>query len=279
MDKENLLSPNEVVVAKLSTQIAEATTAYRNFHAAYEQTFLAVRQGLLAFFAQCEHVFKELQKIDWSEVDSRITQDALRLAELGWTIAPWMTPAEVSDIVSMSADGVDEEFVRFYLDEGGLDKAETIMIASPRLEHWRPLIVQTFEALRRKEHLIAIPALLLTLEGLVAQFADHKDLSLVHSTNVLKIIAGIQTSHGEKIIIARVWASTTAFLSQLYRRVPFSEECPSFVNRHWILHGRNVTKWGIADAIRVLNALCTLDWLMSREEGQRNTVPETMLLP
>jgi len=59
-----------------------------------------------------------------------------------------------------------------------------------------------------------------------------------------------------------IWKSTALFLARLFGSSDFASEGPTFLNRHWILHGRRAADWSIADAVRLLNALSTLDWLM-----------------
>jgi len=241
------------VMASLQKQLEEAATAHRSFFA----EVAAMTHGL-------KETSNLLAQIDWSDFERRMTEQSSRLASLGWTIAPWMSFPDVEEFLLLDTDALDKEFVRLYLDAGGLDTTEAVIIKSPRLKRWRPLLVQVVEALRREEFLIAIPALLLTLEGFVAQFATPVDVEL---TNAATIAKGLKPRHGEKTIRAMIWTSTVAFLSQLYKSAPFSDQCPSFLNRHWILHGRkNAAEWTVADAIRVLNALSTLDWLLSGEE-------------
>lgn len=228
---------------------------------------LGVRHQLLEFSKQTQELFSELGKIDWREIDQRLARDTVRLAELGWTVAPWMTPKEVSELAVLDSEALDQEFSKLYFEDGGLDRAKSQLTASARMADWQPLLAQVFGAIERKDHLITIPALLLMLEGFVAQFADPANSKLVCTVNVPNLVAAIQSTPDPAGITAKVWMSTTAFLDQLYKKSPFSDPSPSFVNRHWILHGRlKSTEWDVVDAIRLLNALSTLHWLMSFDE-------------
>ena len=256
-------------IEALAGQISELAPAYREFRKTLDDSFARMRQEWIVFAEQLQEAFKALRQIDWGEIDRKVTEESLRLAELGWTIAPWMTLPQVTQLAALDSDAIDQEFSNFYFEEGGLETTKNNLITSSRLERWRPLLPQIFAAIDRKDYLIAIPSLLLVLEGFVAQFAEPTNSQLVCSTNVPRMIKAIQPSASPKSVSARLWASTMAFLDQLYKRAPFSEQCPTFLNRHWILHGRNATEWDAADALRILNALVTLNWLMEVQERQR----------
>ncbi len=50
----------------------------------------------------------------------------------------------------------------------------------------------------------------------------------------------------------------------LFQFAPFDGDKPVFINRHWILHGRDndSASWTVADALRLFNALQTVDSLL-----------------
>ena len=52
------------------------------------------------------------------------------------------------------------------------------------------------------------------------------------------------------------------FVEKLFQQAPFEDVRPAFMNRHWILHGRDSASWSRADALRLFNALQTVDSLL-----------------
>src|SRR5450631_3252434 len=112
--------------------------SYDDLHKHLEQMMLGVRQQLLKFSNQTQELFSELGKIDWSEIDQRLARDTVRLAELGWTVAPWITPREVSELAGLDSEALDQEFSKLYFEDGGLDRAKSQLTASARMADWQP---------------------------------------------------------------------------------------------------------------------------------------------
>jgi hypothetical protein len=57
--------------------------SYEDFHKNLEQVMLGARWQLLEFSGETQKLFEEFAKIDWSEMNRRLSQDIKRLAELG----------------------------------------------------------------------------------------------------------------------------------------------------------------------------------------------------
>lgn len=57
------------------------------------------------------------------------------------------------------------------------------------------------------------------------------------------------------------WISVEKFIECLFRYKKFDDDRPIFLNRHWILHGRDNTDWEIGDSLRLFNALNTISQL------------------
>jgi hypothetical protein len=57
-----------------------------------------------------------------------------------------------------------------------------------------------------------------------------------------------------------MWNSMNTFVSTLYQDSDFNaDSLPSKLNRHWILHGKDLPySWRRADALRLFHALSTL---------------------
>ena len=66
---------------------------------------------------------------------------------------------------------------------------------------------------------------------------------------------------GEGSITLALWRITKSFVEHLYRFSKFGGPKPTGVNRHWILHGRDVVDWNRADSLRLFQAVDTLSSL------------------
>jgi hypothetical protein len=208
----------------------------------------------------------ELQRVDWNSLQARADVSVLRLAEAGWTVPYWRTPRAVAELSESDPVVADAWFTELYLgSDDGLTRVAGRLENCSRLAKWQPLMQQTCAAIRRREHLLAVPSLLLMIEGFVAQMADPAKPSQVRDTNLTRLLNQVEPPkrlHTTSVI----WKSTAIFLARLFGPSDFASDGPTFLNRHWILHGRCAADWSIADALRLLNALSTLDWLMGFED-------------
>lgn len=55
-----------------------------------------------------------------------------------------------------------------------------------------------------------------------------------------------------------MWRSFYYFIKLLFETKPFNQDRPNFINRHWIMHGRDFTNCKQADCLRLFQALYTL---------------------
>jgi hypothetical protein len=55
-----------------------------------------------------------------------------------------------------------------------------------------------------------------------------------------------------------IWRSIETFFDQLFSYRAFEDPRPDHLNRHWILHGRDIPDWGRADCLRLLQGLETI---------------------
>lgn len=77
----------------------------------------------------------------------------------------------------------------------------------------------------------------------------------------------LHDKEGWEAVFATPWISNLAFIQNLFLRREFDQPQPSFLNRHWVLHGRSELNWKLADALRLLCAIDTLAW--AQEEMQQ----------
>lgn len=126
--------------------------------------------------------------------------------------------------------------------------------AKNRIVLWRRLGLSLWVA--KDHYLIAIPALLSIIEGVVALAGCALTERKVH---LVAICASNSEKSGPNLIQAEMWTSMALFMEKLFQQAPFEDATPTFMNRHWILHGRDSAPWSRAEALRLFNALQTVD--------------------
>jgi hypothetical protein len=151
--------------------------------------------------------------------------------------------------------GTDEE-------KGELEETAKVLLASAELEKWKNLLGEVFDCFRDGKYRVCIPPLLSILEGFLME-SLHKEANVrTNSTKVRDAIVGPKW-HEENSFIGVMWLSVVTFFQRLFANSEFDSAAPTFINRHWVLHGRSATDWTAADALRLINALDTLRWYFS----------------
>jgi hypothetical protein len=132
-------------------------------------------------------------------------------------------------------------------------------------EPWKELIEQIKECIVVGKYQATIPALLSILEGYVIRNIVKPTGRDARSVRLLEHLKKRAVNDGGIIAStpAIPWVSASTFLDNLFKNSHFGEPAPSFINRHWILHGRSAIDWKLADALRLLTALDTLSWAQS----------------
>jgi hypothetical protein len=182
-----------------------------------------------------------------------------RLAELGWTIPMSFTmreAVELSDPANTDQD-IESYLVDFYLcdQHKQLRRLHDDLSRANDLIQWHPLLEQCFIAFESNLHLVTIPSLLSILEGAIAQNCNILKTQKTDITKPTKYKASQARQENPEAMEAFIRSALATFIEKLYARSDFSQNRPPFINRHWILHGRDATQWTVADALRLFNAL------------------------
>jgi hypothetical protein len=185
---------------------------------------------------------------------------AERLAECGWTLPMRFTLRDIAELADESTDDIDAFFVQYYTEENNqaLHRVRVELLARPALAQWHALLAECFDAFERKNHLITIPALSSVIEGVVAKAGN----SLTERRVMLKKICASKSAEVPGGVKQWMWRTLELFIEQLFQNAPFDQDRPAFINRHWILHGRDAATWTVADSLRLFNALQTVDSLL-----------------
>jgi hypothetical protein len=203
-------------------------------------------------------------EIDWDATTERHKKAVIRMAECGWTAPDWMGLEDLSNLAEATDEEIEEFFVEGYLggeNNGGmLNLTATALLSSPELARWNGLLEEVFECMQIGKRRVCVISLLTVLEGFLAQFLVGQQIMPAHKTKVADYLKRTQR-HEDSTYEAIWWISAVNFLNLLFKDSDFQSDCPSFINRHWILHGRSETEWATADALKLINALSTLHWL------------------
>lgn len=181
-----------------------------------------------------------------------------RLAEMGWTMPMLLTRRDSVAILESGDDSVvDAAFVSLYSDSryGLFDQLVQKLTSQHGLVNWLPLIQQSAVAYKHGHFEITIPSLLTILDGLVALSAADQGTQLIRMTQNKVAQLGVTDPPTMEL---QIWWSIEIFIKLLFSPAPFDGARPQMINRHWILHGRDSTKWAQADSLRLFQALDTL---------------------
>ncbi|BAS26752.1 hypothetical protein [Limnochorda pilosa] len=203
-----------------------------------------------------------------------IETSSLHLAELGWAIPMFLTPAEVRQLLEGAAPhSIDERFIELYEsnDQAYFNEMAERLVTRANLRPWRTLLRQAASAYRRRQFVITVPALMIVCEGvLMADQGRRTDLRNVVSTYVQQVERDLPDS-----LTLVIWRTVERFVDQLYMRSDFDGPRPGMLNRHWILHGRDSAAWTHADSLRMFQAVDTVSNIAELREGPNKRIQRT----
>lgn len=184
---------------------------------------------------------------------------ARRLGSYGWTFPMW-GPLHFLTLMpeDVTVEALDTYFVEKYSRFRSKELRQVLRetVQSPWLLRWHPLLEQAVYAFRRRRYLVAVPALLLVLEGVLLDVAGQ----FQERVAVPRAAARIREAEGQSIVRAG-WATVEGFVAGVFRHADFGASRPELLNRHWVLHGRDVPGWSRVDCLRLLQALHTISTL------------------
>jgi hypothetical protein len=208
--------------------------------------------------------FWQAQAEEWRRlsVNMKLADETLRKSDLlgrfGWTLPMGMTMRQVHLLLAISDPlAIDGCFVEFYTHKNceRYERLRNELLCSHLLEPWHELLIQCCNAYRREEFLITVPSLLLVLEGSLAKpendkFQNDQD----RKAFFVKKLRPLSENDMDRFI----WRSIETFFDRLYEFRHYGDARPGHINRHWILHGRDVPDWDRADCLRLFQALQTI---------------------
>src|ERR1039458_8132325 len=263
--------PSDEPYHALSAEVGAAVRAFEEFKSQWRQTLESpqVRQAVEQFQSLSQEILQlDAKRLAAISEALKAALDTMRkaelLGELGWTLPTYMMPWQLHQILQLNDPNlIDLAFTEFYSESNGraYRQLRKAVLEHERLEYWRPLLRQCCDAYERQEYLIAVPSLLTVMEGAIAKpgkiaFVRGKDRDRFFTEK-------IATSPSESVE-QYMWRSLNAFVKTLFERHEFDGPQPEHLNRHWILHGRDMPDWGQSDFLRLFQAIVAITRLEKR---------------
>lgn len=183
-----------------------------------------------------------------------LREGAPRLAECGWTVPMNMAPYQLRDLLLETRTGAIDASLDKFFQGAYLEELMRNIEREQKLNRFFPLLRQCRAAFERKDYLICIPALLVVLEGALAEFNP----GLWRARDRNRFFAEKVSSTDVDAISHAVWRSMEVFFASVFKNGDFAGPQPELLNRNWILHGRASADWERVDVVRLYNAIHTL---------------------
>lgn len=203
-------------------------------------------------FSIRDYLISEASRSDFQE-------NVKRLSELGWVLPVTLGISSIRELGNPQQ--TDAEIDKWFVDYYQLNEFENFNVLlksiekAPSLVEWKRLIAECAESFKSGYKIVSIPALITIIEGCLS-----KKLGTFKSNNIRVIrpakdkLDGLHSHELVKVL----WLSLYCFVAKLYEKSDFSSDKPLFINRHWILHGRDSTQWADTDFFRLFNLLGAL---------------------
>jgi hypothetical protein len=184
------------------------------------------------------------------------------LSQSGWTIPMTLTFSELRELPIVTNNinkDIDTWFLQYYLNEENKNfhSLIDIIIKSSSFAEWMPLIEECYQAFNHGQRLIIIPSLITIIEGALSKklgIIKSKQVQMIHPTKAM------QDKPHPSDLHKLAWQSLASVVEMLYTKSDFTSKKPKYINRHWILHGRdtNCSQWDEVDCLKLFNFLGTL---------------------
>lgn len=245
-----------------SDTLLEVQAQFAHFANTVTATMEELNRRLKPFLDEVLPVIKKFVETDWITVVSDHEKSIIHMADCGWTLPDWLGLSEVRTLHLKSPEELDHYFTDgFMANDGENLRALGKRVAEMQgLSQWHPLIDDIIASILAGRHYVAIPATLTVMEGYLSNALVKASLITAKNTLPFKTLER-EKWHEQDTFEAIFWRAGVMFLSRVFADSDFAQQPPTFINRHWILHGRAPVDWTITDALRLVNSLTTLEFL------------------
>ena len=249
------LMPYSDALLKVQAQVTQFATT---FAVAMEE----LNRRFKPFLDEALPFIQKLVETDWAAVFDEHEKSFLYMADCGWTLPDWIGLSDLCALRLKSAEELDRYFVEGFMadDAQNLKELGNRLKEIPGLSQWHPLIDDIIASIEAGRHRVAIPATLTIMDGYLASALVKASLAPPTVTSPFKVLRDAKW-HEDDTLDAVFWKAGIVFLSRVFAPSDFTQQPPTFINRHWILHGRAPVDWTLSDALRLVNSLTTLNFL------------------
>ncbi|WP_235561190.1 hypothetical protein [Bacillus sp. FJAT-28004] len=200
---------------------------------------------------------KKIRELDWESQFELLENIAIYAADSGWTIPPHTTFRECQELIEgKSKEDIDHDFQLHYKEIGNYNSMKTVLLSGRCFGgKWKSLLEDCFINYEEDRHSIVIPSLFLILEGVIFDTVKDQDWKAALKERKKKI--------KDNSINKPLFTSVQRFIDKAFKYGDFEAESykHSFINRNWVLHGRDdINEWEPVDALRLFNALYSLNF-------------------
>lgn len=218
-----------------------------------------------------EYIKKQTEQ-SMIEYDRTLAAVVDKLEARGWTLPAEMNIYAVNAIGKTDAvSDIDSFMLELYTGDGY--ERYKIMIdgimKSPISAGIKKLIDESCFAFEHRKYAICADALVSVIEGILSTFWEDKS-----NTRMMQICqAKVNELADEKDHITKkyVWVSYNKFIRKLFEKNNFAAKEPSFINRHWLLHGRSAYDIEEIDCLRLFNAVASICMIVKSEYPKQST--------
>jgi len=184
-------------------------------------------------------------------------EKAKLIAELGWVIPSHASLAEYAAIIAPISDiqSADEAFTNYYLNDNAiqLKGLKKDLLKCSDIKTWQPALEEAFLNLDEGRRMSCIALLLPLIDGVTSiKFSEPN----FYQSKIRKVFFNEKLRVAEKGSLNKyLWQSYEAFADNFFKSCQSS---PSFLNRNWLLHGRDIPSSNLSDCLRLLQTLETL---------------------
>ncbi len=260
--RDHLASALVPYLMPYSDTLLEVQAQFAQFANTVTATMEELNKRLRPFLDEVLPFVQKLVETDWTAVLNNHEKSIIHMADCGWTMPDWIGLSELNTLHLKSPDELDLYFTDgFMANEGENVKALGRHLAEmAELSQWHPLIDDIIASILSGRHYVAIPATLTVMEGYLSNALVKASLVRAGNTTPFKALVTAKW-HEEDTFEAIFWRGGVVFLSRIFANSDFTHQPPTFVNRHWILHGRAPVGWTLTDALRLINSLTNLVFL------------------
>ena len=216
-----------------------------------------------------QKVFNENAKKKAEEMStqfSKTLENVIRkIDETGWTLPTEMAIYPINVLGQTNEIKDVNKFFHWYFTENENYNFKGLInsILNSKIdEKYKITVKECLYAYENQKYIIASVTLITIIEGILSNFYPDKT-----NIKMMKVCQGqVDLKQEDDDIIQKyIWISYNNFIKKLYQKSDFNSEEPSFINRHWLLHGRSQFNLTDIDCLRLFNAVSSICCIVDKE--------------